>query len=604
VGGMPMFHFLRRLPIRTQLLLLAASIGIIMFTIIFSVYFQVSKVVAEHNTEYTDNMMFQIKRTISNNCGMIDRLLSSMAYNRIVQSYTTEKDANKKYLMYKDVDNFFINLSSMNEGIIDFVILDNKGEKVYFLMGENTLTKEIIQNLKIGRDNYYTGVEEITYRGQLRRCIIIASDIFSILNGNIIGERIGTAAIVVDARVLSLEVNKDLKASATKFYLLDRNNRIYSMSQPLTSNKSTEFFKGYAEFIPGRYVTKVEGKRYVINKEDLPKLNGKIMSEVPEEKLFYDLAWARKLTITLFILALALLSIPFMVIVNNIVSPLSKFIKFFYSVRAGNLKELKQRLDVEGYKEMEIMVGELNSLLDEIDNLTLRLVTTRTRLYETELEKKKSELAYLKSQINPHFLYNTLEVMKGSAIDEGAVKTMGMAKALAQIFRYSVKGADIVSLREEVEIIKYYLQIQQVRFNDRFQINYEFSDEALKCNIPKMILQPIVENAVFHGLETKRGEGRLWFEGRIDEATDLCIKIKDDGIGMNNETVNRIQMKLMEKQDANRSTDDKNTSIGIINVNNRIKLTYGDRYGIKIMSALGQGTDVVIRIPARRDISV
>jgi two-component system sensor histidine kinase YesM len=119
-----------------------------------------------------------------------------------------------------------------------------------------------------------------------------------------------------------------------------------------------------------------------------------------------------------------------------------------------------------------------------------------------------------------------------------------------------------------------------------------------------MILQPIVENAVFHGLETKRGEGRLWFEGRIDEATDLCIKIKDDGIGMNNETVNRIQMKLMEKQDANRSTDDKNTSIGIINVNNRIKLTYGDRYGIKIMSALGQGTDVVIRIPARRDISV
>ena len=575
-----------------------------MFTIIFMIYFQVSKVIAKYNNEYTDSIMFQIKKNISNNCDIIDRLLTSMAYNRIVQSYTFENDITKKSLLYKDVNNFFINLSSMNEGIIDFVILDNYYQRVYYLKGENVVTNEIIKSLAIGNTNYYTDVKEIEYKEQERKCFVIACNMYSILNDNITGEKLGTAAIVLDADVLSLDINKDMKESATKFYLLDRNNKIYSLSQPLISDSSIEIIIDYADFSPGRYVTKVEGRKYVINKEDLPEIKGKIISVVPEDKLLYDIAWARKLTVTLFILALALLSFPFMLIINNIMSPLSKLMKFFSVVKAGNLKGLKQRISVEGYKEMVVMVREFNSLLDEIDNLTKRLVTTTTRLYEVDLEKKKSELAYLKSQINPHFLYNTLEVMKGSAVDEGALKTMGMVKALAQIFRYSVKGADVVSLREEVEIIKYYLQIQQVRFNGRFQINYTFTDEALKCNIPKMILQPLVENAIFHGLETKRGEGNLWIDGRIDECTDLCISIKDDGVGANTETINQIQTMLMEEQDGNISSDDINTSIGIINVNNRIRLIYGIRYGIKFKSTLGQGTEVVIRIPAGRNINV
>jgi two-component system sensor histidine kinase YesM len=601
---MPMFRFLKKLPIRTQLLLLAVSTGIIMFAIIFSIYFQVSGVVAKYNNEYTDNMMFQIKKKISYNCDIIDRLLSSMAYNRLVQAYTFEKDVTKKSLLYKDVNNFLINLSSMNEGIIDLVVLDNSYQRVYYLKGENTGTNEIIKSLSIGNSNYYTDVRVINYKEQDRSCFIIACNMYSILNNNITGEKLGIAAIVMDAGVFSLDINNDMRESATKFYLLDRNNRIYSRSQPVTTDKSTEIILDYTDFSPGRYIAKVDGDKYVINKENIPELNGKIISVVPEDKLLYDITWARKLTVSFYILSLALLSIPFMLIVKNIVSPLTKFIRFFSIVKGGNLKGLKQRISVEGYAEMEVMVGEFNGLLDEIDNLTHRLVTTSTRLYETELEKKKSELGYLKSQINPHFLYNTLEVMKGSAVDEDAPKTMSMAKALAQIFRYSVKGSDIISLREEIEIIKYYLQIQQVRFNDRFHISYEFTDDALNCPIPKMILQPIVENAIFHGLETKLGEGHLWIIGRIDNFSDLCISIKDDGAGMDTETIDQIQTNLLEEQKLARFFEDNNSSIGITNVNNRIKLIYGNSYGVKIKSMLGQGTEVILKIPAGRDVSV
>jgi len=595
-----MLYFLKKLSIGTQLLLLAISTGIIMLIIILSIYFDVSKVVAKYNNEYTDNIMFQVKKNIVGNCDFMDRLLTSIAYNRVVQNYTIEKDDEERFSMYDDINNFFITLSEMNEGIIDFVLLDENGEKVYFLKGENDEVKETIRNLPIKNDHYYTGVKRFYIKDEFRDCFIIASNMYSILSGNITGSRIGTAAIVFDAKALSLDFDKSLHESATSFYLLDRNNKIYSTSQLSSLDKNTEQIAGYAGYKSGRYVTKADGKRYVINKEDLREMHGKIISVVPEEKLFYDLEWARTLTIAFFVIALFLLSIPFAVIINNIVSPLKKFMKFITSLKSGNLKGLKQRINLEGYEEIVIMAGEFNGLLDEIDDLTHRLVTTTTRLYETELEKKKSELEYLKSQINPHFLYNTLEVMRSSATDEGAYTTAAMVKALGKIFRYSVKGEYIVRLYEEIEITKYYLQIQQARFDGRFKFIYQMTDESLNCSIPKMILQPIVENAIFHGLETKLGEGHLWIESKIDEYQNLYISIKDDGTGMDREKLNYFQKILNEGQSKIVSSEGSGMGIGIINVNNRIKLIYGSNYGINIESILGHGTEVIIKIPTRR----
>ena len=599
-----MLYFLKKLSIGKQLILLAVSTGIIMFIIILFIYFDVSKVVAKYNNEYTDNIMFQVKKNISSNCDFMDRLLTSIAYNRVVQSYTLEKDDEKRFAMYDDVNNFFINLSDMHEGILDFVLLDEKGEKVFFLKGEKAENKDLFRNLPIENNHYYSGVETVCIKDELKECFIIASNMYSILNVNITGEKIGTAAIVFDAKVLSLDFDKNLRESATSFYLLDRNNKIYSTSELTSLNKNIEYITSYADYESGRYVTKADGKRYVINKEDLPEMYGKIISVVPEEKLFCDLEWARTLTIVFFVIALFLLSIPFTVIINNIISPLKEFMKFITSLKSGNLKELKQRINLEGYEEIVIMVGEFNGLLDEIDDLTHRLVTTTTRLYETELEKKKSELEYLKSQINPHFLYNTLEVMRSSAVDEGAHTTAVMVKALGKIFRYSVKGENIVTLYEEIEIIKHYLQIQQARFDGRFKFIYQMTDESLNCSIPKMLLQPIVENAIFHGLETKLGEGHLWIESKIDEYSDLYISIKDDGTGMDSEKLNYYQKYLNEGHGKILPSEDKNIGIGIINVNNRIKLIYGDKYGINIESILGYGTEVKIKIPTRREMDV
>ena len=242
--------------------------------------------------------------------------------------------------------------------------------------------------------------------------------------------------------------------------------------------------------------------------------------------------------------------------------------------------------------------------MDEIDNLTFRLLNTSTRLYETELGKKQSELDYLKSQINPHFLYNTFESMKGCAIEEGAPKTMSMAKALGQIFRYSIKGADIVTVMEELKIIKSYVHIQQIRFGERLQVNYNFTEEVLECKMPKMILQPLVENAIFHGLEPKFGTGRLQISGKIDEQGDLFIWIGDDGMGMKAETLEDIRKQMAQASEIRGARIDEKSGIGFVNVNNRIKLIYGYEYALEINSVLNVGTEVTLKIPAGRDINV
>lgn len=150
-------------------------------------------------------------------------------------------------------------------------------------------------------------------------------------------------------------------------------------------------------------------------------------------------------------------------------------------IKLGKPKSLQKRINLQGYAEIIVMANEFNEMLDEVDELTHRLLESNTRLYEAELVKKQSELAYLQSQINPHFLYNTLESIKGIAADEGVDKIYNMTKALALVFRYSIKGTDMVPLREELTIIKSFIFIQKIRFGNRFEVKYRFPEAILEC---------------------------------------------------------------------------------------------------------------------------
>ncbi|WP_312643616.1 histidine kinase [Hydrogenoanaerobacterium sp.] len=216
--------------------------------------------------------------------------------------------------------------------------------------------------------------------------------------------------------------------------------------------------------------------------------------------------------------------------------------------------------------------------------------------------KKQAQYLALQNQINPHFLYNTLEGIRGEAITAGLDNVAKMTEALATFFRYTISNVEhLVLLEDELANIENYYIIQQYRFGERLNltIDYDGEDqtEVLKYRLPKLILQPIVENSIFHGIERKIEKGNI----RIKiEATPkrLIITISDDGLGIEETRLRELNEKLnVSSFDYVQTDNEKKGGIAIVNVNNRIKLLFGEQYGITIYSTLNVGTDVEVTLP-------
>ncbi|MDO4321370.1 MAG: histidine kinase [Lachnospiraceae bacterium] len=220
------------------------------------------------------------------------------------------------------------------------------------------------------------------------------------------------------------------------------------------------------------------------------------------------------------------------------------------------------------------------------------------------LSKKQAEYLALQNQINPHFLYNILEGIRSEALLAGMDSVAEMTEALATFFRYTISKVDhLVTLEDELANIENYYVIQQYRFGDRLSLSIEYEDddemEALSCLIPKLTLQPIVENSIYHGLEEKIGKGHLRIRIALTRQR-LLITISDDGVGMAPDMLDKLNRKmttaLMEDLKTN---SEKRGGIAVINVNNRIKLLFGEEYGLYFYSTPGLGTDVEITLPVR-----
>lgn len=242
---------------------------------------------------------------------------------------------------------------------------------------------------------------------------------------------------------------------------------------------------------------------------------------------------------------------------------------------------------------------------DSLNKMLKRLKDSMNREYMAKILKKQAEINSLQSQINPHFLYNTLESIRGQALVEGADEIAEMTEALSTIFRYSIsKKGNLVLLRDEIKNVKNYFLIQQFRFNNKFNlliIYDEENEEVMDYMLPKLTIQPIVENSICHGLEKKMGKGNI--EIRITcTKKRVIINISDDGIGIDKALLDEMNMKLNSStEDKNELVKEKHTGIALFNVNERIKLYFGDDFGITVSSTRLYGTDVEIIIPVIRD---
>ena len=274
------------------------------------------------------------------------------------------------------------------------------------------------------------------------------------------------------------------------------------------------------------------------------------------------------------------------------IRPLESFEKTLEAVTDGEWKE-------EEFGQVPAEVPYVEPIREAME----RYAAFRTRENSAQIFNKQTELTALQSQINPHFLYNTLECIRGQALMDDNLEIARMVEALGAFFRYSIsRKGNLVTLKDELDNIDNYMLIQRYRFGNRFSMEViidEEDEEAYNCLIPRLIIQPIVENAIFHGLEERLEGGRVTIEVIVTEKT-LIITVSDNGKGISREQLNKLNAKIRSRDtnpEDGEAGNQRNTGIALPNIHKRIQLLFGEEYGVDIYSTPGQGTDVEVTIP-------
>lgn len=273
-------------------------------------------------------------------------------------------------------------------------------------------------------------------------------------------------------------------------------------------------------------------------------------------------------------------------------------INAYISSRITNpIKELEKSVSLleSGDLDAPVYIGgsaEIRSLGHSIQGMALRIKGLMNDIVAEHESKRKSEFDTLQSQINPHFLYNTLDIIVWMIENEKKTDAVRVVTALARFFRISLsRGKSIITVKDELEHVRNYLMIQQMRFKNKFTYEIDADEDVLELASLKLMLQPMVENAIYHGVEFMDGDGviqiRVWREG-----DDLYLRVRDNGLGMTKEQVENLF------KDSGHVPSRRGSGIGVRNVNERVHLYFGDAYGLRIESEPDEGTDVIIHLPA------
>lgn len=280
------------------------------------------------------------------------------------------------------------------------------------------------------------------------------------------------------------------------------------------------------------------------------------------------------------VFCLVLFAIIYIFFLQRIFYPLNNLIENMNNRTEYNLET---KFEYNKNDEIGILVTSYNSMKHRIINLI-------NLNYKTKIEQKEFELKQLQNQINPHFIYNTLESIHMMAEINDDSETSTMAEYFGSIIRYSMnRKVNMVHLKDEMKIIDNYIYLQRIRFDTLFTINNMIQDDVLECKIVKMIIQPLIENSIYHGLSECDGNGKIIIQGmRIDDS--LVISVSDNGKGIDEINLNLLNEYINDKNDAFKG-------IALKNINKRLKLNYGNEYGLEIFSIYGKGTSMVLTLP-------
>ena len=303
------------------------------------------------------------------------------------------------------------------------------------------------------------------------------------------------------------------------------------------------------------------------------------------------------LIFTAFLLiALCVLALLSLIIHRNFIRPITELNAELLCLSDDPLAA--QKLNIACPNEFNTIAHSINVLLEQLIQSHHKQVEQQTHMLRVELSMNQLQLALLQSQINPHFLYNTLACIRGIALENNVRVIAELVTNMATLYRYSIKGGAYVQLSSELEIIQRYLYIMNLRMDNKFRVRMEIPEQLKSCWIAKMILQPLVENAIFHGLECSENGGEIriyatWFEG--DNA--FLLNVYDNGEGIEQKTVNRLNELFQQTVGGSDAQQLNAKGVGMLNVHRKIRLHHGDAYGLHVESEKGKFTRVCALLP-------
>lgn len=308
----------------------------------------------------------------------------------------------------------------------------------------------------------------------------------------------------------------------------------------------------------------------------------------PEKELYRQSSVVQTFTYAIIVISVLLALLTSLVVYKSIAAPLTKLL---YGMKQMRLGKYSTRLPSDSKDQFGTLTDAFNQMISEQQMLI-------QNVYEHQLQLSHTELKFLQSQINPHFLYNTLDSIYWTAKNYDAEEISDMVLNLSRFFRLSLsKGSETFTVEETVEHLQYYLRVQQFRLLGELEVEYDISESSKHVRVLKLLLQPVVENAILHGLEKKGGGGKLTIASKIDDDA-LYLSVTDDGAGIGEDRLEFIRSELaqLNPNEAYRSERTREL-FGLRNVIGRMQLYYGPEAGLHIDSKENAGTTVTLRIP-------
>lgn len=510
-----------------------------------------------------------------------------IAYNEVVQD-TLQMEMPLDYESRSNLQDAINQIAACCEGISSIYLFDNEGEaytagNVYeveeirsYLKETSMYQSELKKSGGSSKDSFVFSYQ--TYLDENRQIISFIRKIRNLdtmEDMGILAINIPATRIMETFSALALQNNMEIA-------VLDQDKNIIAASSDGDWLKDTAEKEKLEAGTDSFKVVLNDNKRYRIGKVESESQDWSVVAALPRSETLAAMQAYAMFSIICILAGMGLCVLGASRITRRINRPLKNILSSMEQVKEGKLERVEV---IETNAEMDELQKHYNQMLDETEQLM-------TQKVEEQRMRRKYELSLLQAQIKPHFLYNTFDSVCALAMmgDTKAVYTM--MQALGQYYRKSLhKGQQIIPVKEEVEIVENYLIIQSFRYDDVFEVEYDIDDSVKECKTVKLILQPLVENAIYHGFRENDLQGTITIRAK-DDGDYIKFQVEDDGIGMEKEKLDKILY---------RTEDSPEKRFGLFGTMQRIQLYYQQEDLVQIDSEVGKGTVITVRIPKEKD---